>query len=70
MNDQFEVGYNNGFDEGRMLGQKEGYKDGYEDGYRDCQAEYEKRMQKFYVELKELNARVDYLNKLIDEVPL
>lgn len=55
--------FTNGYDDGYVKGHTEGY----EDGYIDAAQTYEPRLSQMWVELQTLNARVDYLNTLLEK---
>lgn len=55
--DSYEAGYGVGFDEGRL--------EGYSQGYLDSTHDFDHRLSKYWAELHTLNARVDYLEKIL-----
>lgn len=56
--DSYTVGYSIGFDDGKNFG--------YTKGYQDAEQDLEPRLGKYWAELQTLNARVDYLTKVLN----
>ncbi len=52
-----------GYDSGYVVGYDFGRHEGYVEGYNDCVEDYEPRIQKMWVEIQTLNARIGYLEK-------
>ncbi len=59
--------YNDGYCVGWEEGRQSGLQEGYNEAYEDLVELYEKRIKALYTELQTLNARVDYLNKKLDD---
>ncbi len=58
-------------DDGYAAGMAEGYQqglsEGYADGYQAAERDYQDRLAKYWAELQTLNARIDYLEKKLNE---
>lgn len=65
MNDSYLTSLN-AWDDGYSIGWQEGKHEGYTQGYNDAVRDYELRLKKYWAELQTLNARVDYLNDVLD----
>lgn len=59
MSDDFEKGYDDGFADGYAKGRA----DGFAEAHNAIEVEYEERIQKLYVGMIELNARIGALEK-------
>lgn len=58
--------FNGNFDDGYVVGWNEGRDIGYQEGYNDCLYQYENTLKKYNTELLTLNARIDYLTKVLE----
>ena len=56
----------NDFDSGYLIGWDEGRYQGIDEGYSRAVNDYEPRIAKLWAELQTLNARIDYLSKVLD----
>lgn len=59
--------YGSTYDDGYYVGFEEGKTEGYNSGWEDANRDFEPRIAKYWAELQTLNARVSYLEGLVDE---
>lgn len=59
----YDMGYGSGYGQGF----EDGKRQGMDDAFFLAEQEIEERLAKFYVEIRELNARLDYLEGVLRE---